>query len=114
MSGRRLPPFEESSGNVFADLGFPNPAQEQLKAHLSREIRRIVKERRLTQNQAAKLLGIHQSQVSALMRARPGAFSVGRLIDFLTMLGKDVEVGIHDKQPDAPSGRVRVRATEAA
>jgi predicted XRE-type DNA-binding protein len=111
----KLPPAcEESSGNVFADLGFPNPAQEQLKAHLSREIHRIIKERKVTQTEAAKLLGIHQSQVSALMRARPGTFSVGRLLDFLTVLGKDVEIAIRDKQADRRTGQVRVRATEAA
>jgi predicted XRE-type DNA-binding protein len=114
MTAKTRPPYEESTGNVFADLGFANPAQEQLKAHLSREIHRIIKERKLTQSQAAKLLGIHQSQVSALLRARPGAFSVGRLIDLLTVLGKDVEIAIHDKRADARTGRIRVHASEAA
>jgi predicted XRE-type DNA-binding protein len=112
--GQHGPPYEESTGNVFADLGFPNPAQEQLKAHLSREIHRTIKGRKLTQSQAAQLLGIHQSQVSALLRARPGAFSVGRLIDLLTVLGKDVEIAIRDKQADRETGQVRVRASEAA
>jgi predicted XRE-type DNA-binding protein len=114
MTDKTLPPYEESTGNVFADLGFPNPAQEQMKAQLSREIHRIVKARKLTQAQTAKLLGIHQSQVSALMRARPGAFSVGRLIDLLTILGKDVEIAIRDKRHEARTGRVSIRATEAA
>jgi predicted XRE-type DNA-binding protein len=114
MSDKPLPAYEESTGNVFADLGFPNPAQEQLKAEFSRQIHRIVRERRLTQAQAATLLGIHQSQVSALMRARPGAFSVGRLIDLLTVLGKDVEIEIRDKPTDARAGRVRIRTAEAA
>ena len=114
MTAKRVPPYEESSGNVFADLGLPNPAQEQVKAHLAREIHHIVKGRKLTQAQAAKVLGIHQSQVSALMRSRSGTFSVGRLIDFLTILGKDVEIAIRDKRAAAPTGRVRVRATEAA
>ncbi len=114
MTAKIVPAYEESRGNVFVDLGLPNPAQEQLKAHLAREIHRIVKARKLTQSQGAKVLGIHQSQVSALMRARSGAFSVGRLIDFLTILGKDVEIAIHDKQAAAPTGRVQVRTTEAA
>jgi predicted XRE-type DNA-binding protein len=106
--------YEESTGNVFADLGFPNPVQEQLKAHLSREIHRTVKERKLTQRQAAQALGIHQSQVSALLRARPGTFSVGRLIDLLTVLGKDVDIMIHDKQANCRTGQVHVHASEAA
>ena len=49
---------EESSGNVFADLGLPNPEQELLKAGLTLQIFRVLKARRLTQAQAAKLLGI--------------------------------------------------------
>jgi predicted XRE-type DNA-binding protein len=114
MTANTLSPYEESTGNVFADLGLPNPAQEQLKAHLSREIHRTIKGRKLTQSQAAQLLGIHQSQVSALLRGRPGAFSVGRLIDLLTVLGKDVEIAIRDKQADRETGQVRVRASEAA
>ena len=48
MTNKTLPPYEELTGNVFADLGFPNPAQEQLKAHLSREIHRTIKGRKLT------------------------------------------------------------------
>jgi predicted XRE-type DNA-binding protein len=114
MTTDTLPPYEESTGHVFADLGFPNPAQEQLKAYLSREIHRIIKERKLTQSEAAKVLGIHQSQVSALLRARPGAFSVGRLLDLLTVLGKDIEIAIQDKQADHRTGQVRVRTSEAA
>jgi predicted XRE-type DNA-binding protein len=114
MTTDTLPLCEESTGNVFADLGFPNPAQEQLKAYLSREIHRIIKERKLTQSEAAKVLGIHQSQVSALLRARPGAFSVGRLLDLLTVLGKDIEIAIQDKQAHRRTGQVRVRTSEAA
>jgi predicted XRE-type DNA-binding protein len=113
MTDKALPPFEESTGNVFADLGVPNPVQEQLKAHLSREIYRTIKGRKLTQSQAAQLLGIHQSQVSALLRARPGTFSVGRLIDLLTALGKDIDITIHDKQANCRTGQVRVHAGEA-
>ena len=36
------------SGNVFADLGFENPQEELLKAKLVREIRAIIKRRKLT------------------------------------------------------------------
>ena len=63
---------EESSGNVFADLGLPNPEQEQLKAGLTLQIFRVLKARRLTQAQAGKLLGIPQPHVSDLAeRASP-------------------------------------------
>jgi predicted XRE-type DNA-binding protein len=82
----------ESSGNVFADLGLPQPDQELLKARLTLQIYSIIKDRGLTQAEAAKLLGIQQPHVSALVRNRSGNFSVGRLIDFLTALGQDVEI----------------------
>jgi predicted XRE-type DNA-binding protein len=85
----------EGSGNVFADLGLPNPEHKLLlKAELTLQIYKIVKGRRLTQTQAGQLLGIKQSHVSALMRNRAGNFSIGRLIEFLTALGQDVEITV--------------------
>jgi predicted XRE-type DNA-binding protein len=84
--------IKESSGNVFADLGFPNPERELLKARLTLEIYRQIKGRGLTQAKAGAILGIKQPHVSALMRGRSGNFSVERLMDFLTALGQDVEV----------------------
>jgi predicted XRE-type DNA-binding protein len=72
----------------------PNAEQELLKAQLALQIYRIVKQRGLTRTQAAKALGIKQPHVSLLMRNRAGTFSVGRLIDFLTALGQDVEITV--------------------
>jgi len=86
--------YERSSGNVFADLGFRNSKQELLKAKLTVQIYKLLKDRGLTQQQAAKLLGTTQSQVSALMRCKPASVSVGRLMEFLTTLGQDVEVAV--------------------
>jgi predicted XRE-type DNA-binding protein len=88
----------ESSGNVFADLGFPNPQREQLKAHLTLRIYRLIRERSLTQTQAGEILGIKQPHVSALMRGQSGTFSVERLMDFLTLLGQDVEITVRPKR----------------
>jgi predicted XRE-type DNA-binding protein len=84
----------KSSGNVFADLGLPNPEQELLKARLTLQIYKLVKERGLTQAQAGDLLGIKQPHVSALMRNRAGNFSVGRLMEFLTALGQDIRITV--------------------
>jgi predicted XRE-type DNA-binding protein len=91
---KRKPDFEESSGNVFADLGFRNSKQEMLKAKLTVEIYRLLSKRGVTQTEAAKLLGTTQAQVSALMRCRPVSVSVGRLMEFLNVLGQDVEVTV--------------------
>jgi predicted XRE-type DNA-binding protein len=90
----KKPRVTEGSGNVFADLGLPNADQELMKARLTLQIYRIVKDRDLTQTDAGKILGIPQPHVSALMRNRAGNFSVGRLIDFLTALGQDVEITV--------------------
>ena len=84
----------EGSGNVFADLGFANPEQEQLKAHLTLQIYRTLKKRGLTQAKAGEILGIKQPHVSNLMRGRSGSFSVGRLMEFLTALGQDVKITV--------------------
>lgn len=86
--------FEKSSGNVFADLGLPNSEQELLKAKLTVQIYKLIKEQQLNQTKAAELLGTTQAQVSALMRCRPVSVSVGRLMEFLTILGQDVEVTV--------------------
>ena len=91
---------EKSSGNVFADLGFANPEREQLKAHLTLQIYRIIKKRGLTQAEAGAVLGIKQPHVSALMRNRSGDFSVERLMDFLIALGQDVEITVRPTRRD--------------
>ena len=91
---KRKRDYEESSGNVFADLGFGNSKQELLKAKLTVQIYKLLKGRGVTQSAAAKLLGTTQAQVSALMRCKPVSVSVGRLMEFLTVLGQDVEVTV--------------------
>lgn len=96
MHAKAKKPIKEtkSSGNVFADLGLPHPEQELLKARLTLQIYRLIKGRGLRQVEAGKILGIQQPQVSLLMRNRSGAFSVERLMDFLTALGQDVEITV--------------------
>ena len=84
---RKRRTFEKSSGNVFADIGFANPDREQLKAHLTLQIYRIIKSRGLTQVEAGTILGNKRPHVSALTRNRSGNFSVERLMDFLIVVG---------------------------
>jgi len=85
---------EQGSGNVFRDLGFPHPERERLKADLTLQIYRLIKQRGLAQAEAGEILGIRQPHVSALMRGRSGAFYVERLMRFLTALGQDVQVTV--------------------
>jgi predicted XRE-type DNA-binding protein len=88
---RRSQEHHRRQRNVFADLGLPNPEQELMKAELTLQIYRIIKERDLA---SLKNTGIKQPHVSLLMRNRAGSFSAGRLMEFLTALGHDVEVAV--------------------
>lgn len=88
------------SGNVFADLGFPNADEMLAKAELAQKIAAIISRRRLTQAEAAKLLGVDQPKVSALLRGRLSAFSWKRLLRFLILLRRDVEIVVK-KHPRA-------------
>lgn len=103
---------EKSSGNVFADLGLPNSEQELVKAKLTVQIYRLIKDRGLTQSKAAKLLGTTQAQVSALMRCRPVSVSVGRLMEFLIILGQDVKVTVKPA-PTRKAGHMSVDVQSA-
>lgn len=98
----------ESSGNVFADLGFAEPEEELTKAQLASHIRQILKRRRLTQTAAAALMGIDQPKVSALLNGRLANFSSDRLMRLLTALGHDVEIAVSPKPGSRSHGRIRV------
>lgn len=98
---------ELSSGNVFADLGLADSEQELVKANLTVQIYRLLKDRGVTQVEAARLLGTTQAQVSTLMRCKPVSVSVGRLMEFLTTLGQDVEVAVRPARNQAV-GRMSV------
>jgi predicted XRE-type DNA-binding protein len=65
---------EESSGNVFADLGYPNPQEALAKARLAQRIAELIEEQNLTQVQAAVLLGIDQPNFQTDPRSAQGIF----------------------------------------
>lgn len=99
-----------SSGNVFADIGFAEPEEELAKAQLATHIRQVLKRRRLTQTAAAKLMGIDQPKVSALLNGRLTGFSSDRLMRLLTALGQDVEIVVKSKPRRRARGRISVVA----
>src|ERR1700732_2118847 len=102
--------FEVSSGNVFADLGFPDAAELDIKLRLAVEIVRLINARRLSQVAAAALLKINQPKVSALKNYKLDGFSVERLMTFLTALDQDVEIVIKNKPRSRTAGRISVVA----
>ena len=101
-------PVTASSGNVFADMGLPEPDEELTKAQLASYIREVIKRRRLTQVAAASLMGIDQPKVSALLNGRLTSFSSERLMRLLTALGQDVEITVRTKPRNRARGRIRV------
>ena len=100
----------EGSGNVFQDLGRKDAEELLAKAELTRQIAEIIEERGLTQAAAAKLLGLKQPDVSNLLRGRLSKFSTERLMNFLTLLGKDVEIVVKKKASRQLKGSLRVVA----
>jgi predicted XRE-type DNA-binding protein len=102
--------YEESSGNVFADLDIPNPEEALAKAKVARKIRNIIKKKKLTQAKAAKILKIDQPKVSLLLRGYLTNFSLERLFRFLNDLGQDVYISI---TPSSRSRHGRTRIEES-
>lgn len=97
-----------STGNVFADIGLPDAEETYAKAVIASRICDIITERKLTQAEAAGVLGLDQPKVSALMRGRLDGFSSDRLFRFLNALDRDVEIIIRPKKQEAEHGSVRV------
>ena len=102
--------IERGSGNVFADLGLPDPGERQTKARLALAAGRIIKGQGLKQAEAARLLGVPQPKVSALVNYRLDGFSVEKLMDFVVALGRDVEIVVRPVRGDAAA---RVSVLEA-
>jgi predicted XRE-type DNA-binding protein len=105
--------YVEGSGNIFADLGVANPEEAQAKADLVDRIVDIIREHDLTQVQAAKVLGVDQPKVSALMRGRLTDFSIERLLRFLLLLGQDIRISVTGRPPSSRRPpAIQVSATE--
>ena len=107
-------PVTAGSGNVFADIGLPEPEEELTKAQLASHIRQVIKRRRLTQVAAASLMGVDQPKVSALLNGRLANFSSERLMRLLTALGQDVDITVKAKPRNRAHGRIRVVGEAAA
>ena len=98
-----------SSGNVFADLGLPNPEERLVKAELASKISSLIDQKQLTQRSAAEILGIDQPKVSALTRGRLSGFPITRLLRFLNALGNDVEIIVKPKPETRSEARITVK-----
>jgi predicted XRE-type DNA-binding protein len=67
--------FESGSGNVFADLGLPDPEAALAKAGLAQAIAETIERRGLAHDEAAKITGLDPAQLSAVIRGRLAGFT---------------------------------------
>ncbi|MGA7074394.1 helix-turn-helix domain-containing protein [Bradyrhizobium sp.] len=103
------------SGNIFADLGFENPQEHHVKAHLVMLLSKMIEAQSLTQGQAASKMGLRQPDVSKLLRGGFDGFSLERLLNFVRALGADVEIKIKTSKSrqsgrSNQEGRIRLTA----
>ena len=113
MASRNADPRElviRGTANVFADLGFPDAAERQAKLRLAYALNQVLDERKLSQADAAKVLGVTQPKVSALRHYKLAGFSVERLMKLLTALDQDIEIVIRRKPRSRKAGRISVVA----
>ena len=113
MSKRKLKIIEgveihQGSGNVYADLGYSDAEEMLVKAKLVRKISEIVRGKGLTQVETAKILGLTQPKVSAVLRGQFRGISERKLIDCLTNLGRDVEIVVRDAPRRRAGGKLSV------
>ena len=86
--------IEKGSGNVFADLGFPDAEAHQAKAWIVAHILRAMRREDLTQTEAARRMGLKQPDLSAVLHGRFRGYSVERLARCLSALGDEVSLTV--------------------
>ncbi|MBI5431168.1 MAG: XRE family transcriptional regulator [Nitrosomonadales bacterium] len=100
--------IEAGSGDVFTDLGFQDAGERKLRVQLAMRINELLLERKLTQAKASALFGIPQPHISDLKHYKLARFSSERLMHFITMLDRDVEIIIRPKAKGHESGLLSV------
>jgi len=97
--------FEVGSGNVYADLGFPDAEEMLRKAQLTTEIGKIIKARRWSQQPAAEVIGMPQPKLSELLRGHFRGISETKMLDGLARLGRDIPITVGPTRRRATAGR---------
>jgi predicted XRE-type DNA-binding protein len=108
MGEKRTDAVDAGSGDVLVDLGFADASERKLRVELAMQLNELIADRRLTQAGAAQLFGIPQPHVSELKHYKLSWFSSERLLRFVTLLDRDVEIVIRPKAKGHASGVVSV------
>jgi len=101
--------IEKGSTNVYTDLGMANAEEMLVKAQLATKIAEIIKHRRMTQVQAAELLGIPQPKLSNMLRGQFRGISETKMLECLTRLGSDVQIIVKTASRSRKAGHLSVR-----
>ena len=107
-SAERREPVTRGTRNVFADLGFPDAVERQAKLCLAYALNQVLEARKLSQADAARVLGVTQPKVSTLRHYKLSGFSVERLMNLLTALDHDVEIVIRREPHSRKAARITV------
>jgi len=94
MKSEKKIAFEESSGNIYADLGLEDSDELLARARIGVYVFKILKDRKLRQQEMAAVLGIAQPEVSHLMNGHFSRFTTDKLLDFLKKLGQKVTIQV--------------------
>jgi predicted XRE-type DNA-binding protein len=108
MARKKTETVDAGSGDVLVDLGFADAEERKLRVQLAMQVNELIADRRLTQGRAAQLFGIPQPHVSELKNYKLSRFSSERLLRFVTLLDRDVEIVIRPKAKGHASGVVSV------
>lgn len=100
--------IEKGSANIFEDLGLPDAAEMQVKATLAAKIGEILKQRHLTQFQAAEILGMPQPKLSNMLRGQSRGISEAKMLECMNRLGRDVQIVVRKTSRSKTTGRTSV------
>jgi hypothetical protein len=100
--------IEKGSANIFEDLGLPDAAEMQVKATLAAKIGEILKQRHLTQVQAAEILGMPQPKLSNMSRGQFRGISEAKMLECMNRLGRDVQIVVRKPSRSRATGRTSV------
>ena len=100
--------IEPGSGNVYADLGLRDAENMLVKARLAVKIGETIKHRGISQEAAARQIGISQPKLSNLLRGQFRGISEAKMIECLTRLGNDVHIVVKSLPDEQESGHIEV------
>jgi len=106
--GNEMIEIEESSSNVYADLGMTDADEMIVKAQLATKIGEIIKGRKWSQQRAADVLGMTQPKLSKMLRGQFRGVSETKMLDCLVRLGHDVKIVVGPVRHAPSAGHVAV------